>query len=78
MQDFQPISEAPHGVELLLWLEAEEGDETPIGWIIGSYKTTSMGEGWTEKSASGNINTGLRADLITHFCHLEDGPDDMQ
>lgn len=67
-----PIDEnPPHGVELLLWLRAELGDEHPIGWIVGSYKNTDMGEMWVQKVVGDVINLGLRANLITHFCLLD-------
>lgn len=65
----------PEETELMLWLKAEPGSDTPIGQVIASYKNTSMGAQWCEKSVSGNINTGLRASLITHYRILEDGPD---
>lgn len=64
----------PQETEMLLWLGAEPGGDKPIGQVVASYKNTAMGQTWVEKSVSGNINTGLRASLITHYKLLEDGP----
>ena len=75
---WKPIDEdPPHGVELLLWLGAEQGCESPIGAIIGIYKKTDMGEQWVQKVLDdGAINTGIRASLITHYQLLEGEPDE--
>ena len=76
MPDWIPIDQdPPHDTELALWLAPEAGSDMPIGVVIASYKATAMGEQWVEKSITGNINTGLRACLITHYKFLEDGPD---
>lgn len=64
----------PEETELLLWLKADVGEEVPIGPVIATYKNTPMGATWVEKSVSGNINTGLRTDLITHYQLLEGEP----
>jgi hypothetical protein len=72
-----PISEdPPHGVEVMLWLGPEVGGETPIGCIIATYKDTPMGECWCVKTLNGDINTGIRASLITHYQLLEGGEPD--
>lgn len=69
-------SDPPNNIWVLLWLKADDGDGEPIGEIIGMYRNTDMGEQWCEKSVSGNINTGIRKDLITHYKLLEGGPGD--
>ncbi len=61
--------------ELLLWLKAPEGSAKPIGQVIAYYADTDFFFGWAEKSVAGNINNGLRQDLITHWKELDDGPD---
>ena len=72
-----PIDEdPPHGVEVMLWLKADLGEEKPIGRIIATYKNTDMGECWCAKTLNGDINTGIRAYLITHYCLLEGEPDE--
>ncbi len=77
MSDWQPMSDdPPFGTEVMLWLRAEDGEEKPIGPVIGTYKNTEMGEMWVEKSISGLINTGIRKSLITHWKHIGEGPDD--
>lgn len=75
MAEWIPIEEEPPvDQELILWLGPEPGSDEPVGQVIAAYKVTSMGSVWSEKSVSGNINTGLRASLITHYKFLEDGP----
>lgn len=75
MSDWLTIDrDPPQEQELALWLGPDTGNEMPIGYVIGSFKNTNMGPTWVEKSVSGNINTGLRASLITHYKILEDGP----
>lgn len=65
----------PHDTELLLWIKAEQGYDEPIGAIIGAYRKTDFVDGWAAKSVIGEINTGIRADLITHYAYIN-GPDD--
>lgn len=65
----------PHNKEVMLWLRAEDGTEEPIGSVIATHLSTEMGNKWCEKSVAGNINTGLRQDLITHYKLLDGGPD---
>jgi len=67
----------PHGVELGVWIKADLGEETPFGELIATYKNTTMGEMWVQKVVGGAIiNTGLRADLITHYRMLDGEPDE--
>jgi len=72
-----PISrDPPYGVELGLWLKAEEGSDEPFGEIIGMFMKTDMGEQWVQKFVGGEvINAGLRANLITHYRFLDDPPE---
>lgn len=70
--------DAPHSKEVMLWLKAPEGTDIPIGPVIASYIENSVFTGWSEKSVSGNLNTGLRKDLITHYREIGDGPDHDQ
>lgn len=65
----------PHDVELLLWIKAEQGYDEPIGAIIGAYRKTDFVDGWAAKSVIGEINTGIRSELITHYALIE-GPSD--
>lgn len=77
MLNWIPLDEdTPHGVELLLWVKADFGEENPVGCILGVYKDTGMGEMWVQKDVTGGINNGLRADLITHYCVLDIGEPD--
>lgn len=70
---WMPIEENPPAdTEVLLWLKADVGCEEPIGRVIARYQKTPMGEMWCQKVVGdGILNTGIRADLITHYCLLE-------
>lgn len=75
MPDWRLITDdPPHSKEVLLWLRAPEGTERALGCIVGAYVEDSFFIGWTEKSASGYINTGLQQNLITHWKELDAGP----
>lgn len=72
---WQSIEEAPLDRPVKLWLGAHEGEDKPLGEIIGVYVDNEYFSGWVERSLSGNINTGLPQNLITHWGELDDGPD---
>lgn len=75
MTDWQLVSdETPKEQDVLLWLAADAGMDAPIGALVGRYIKTDIFEGWVEKSATGNMNTGLRQDLVTHWKEIGDGP----
>jgi hypothetical protein len=67
----------PRDTDLLLWLKADQGLESPIGAVVGRFTVTEFFEGFCEKStvASG-INLGLRRDLVTHYKLIGEGPED--
>ena len=73
-----PITDdPPYGVELGLWLKAEEGSDDSIGEIIGMFMKTNMGDRWVQKVVGGEvINTGIREGLITHYRFLDGGPNE--
>lgn len=76
MNEWLPADLAPFDKEIILWLKNRDGADDPIGQIIGRYMVTEYFEGFIEKSASGNLNTGLQQNLVTHFKLLDDGPDE--
>lgn len=65
----------PHDKEVMLWLRAEDGSDEPIGAVIAKHVRTDLGDKWSEKSVAGNMNTGIRQNLITHYKLLDGGPD---
>lgn len=76
MSEWRDITDdPPHSREVVLWLRAPEGASRPIGPVIANYIEGDFFIGWCEKSVSGNINTGLRQDIITHWKELDAGPE---
>lgn len=77
MPDWQLIADnPPHSRELLLWLRAPDGAHRPIGCVVGIYTKSDFFTGWTEKTVSGNVNTGLQQNLVTHWKALDVGPEE--
>jgi hypothetical protein len=76
MSDWRLINDdPPHSTEVMLWLRAEDGSDTPIGRVLATYKHSEFFEGWHAKSLLGEINTGIRSGLVTHYMLLPEGPD---
>jgi len=72
---WQPAHLAPYDVWVLLYLKAPDGEEKPIGQLVGKFIITEVFEGFVEKTATGNLNTGLQQNLVTHFKLLDEDPD---
>ena len=58
------MNDFPMNTDVLIWLRAEDGSDTPLGWVVAKYAESDFFTGWIEKSISGNINCGIRQSLV--------------